>query len=728
MPTVAELINDVIAKRQELLPKFMEQSRQLTSLEAYLDGLNHALDEFLRNEKDNEQVKVAAASFKKTFSKDNLDQFKDIMKEVVERASRKTVTIGVSGVARVGKSTLLQAISGLEDDQIPTGSTVPVTAVRSTIHYSNEKSCAELDMYSWEEFRKEVLEVYANELNIQSVPKSPDDVSAWSLPDIPDDLLNRLKYIKGSFHSYREYLTGNTVVKNLEDIRPFLTYSEDNNPQASRPYLAVKRARVYCRFPHAEVENLTLMDLPGLGEISLDIEEFHAQDLRRDVDIVLLIKRAEQGMGFWKDSDRATLDILKKAKGHVESIYDYMFIVNNAGKLPKKAVSDMMNHIEHNYSGFSNTTFLEWNSIESASREVLVPTLKHLAERLPVMDEQVFRGAIESTTKIRRQLQYQLTTLHEVLKDAIPTSQNENEAITAKTDQIRASIALDMGNYQEELEARDSKKEYIQTLDQIIKSLKNTIQNGFGIGEEKWLENCRASDITHKGTGIFIHTEINNIRTMIASAFSELDMNLANHLDSMISRIARILKSHLGDMMPEEPSVYALKRLMKKLTFSKVGCDHTIKTIQELLDAQITYRAHLSQFVRPTLDNFVWGKQSDLIVRIFKDSKKKGSEHKKILNELQKSSNAMVDLAEKELIKQSDLAAKVIRTLFVSFEDQLIRAKLSRIEFQRIVHHFRLEIDEDYFSNIKRANYRVDQIHKSIQKLHKAIDFSFTER
>jgi len=88
----------------------------------------------------------------------------------------------------------------------------------------------------------------------------------------------------------------------------------------------------------------------------------------------------------------------------------------------------------------------------------------------------------------------------------------------------------------------------------------------------------------------------------------------------------------------------------------------------------------------------------------------------------------MVDLAEKELIKQSDLAAKVIRTLFVSFEDQLIRAKLSRIEFQRIVHHFRLEIDEDYFSNIKRANYRVDQIHKSIQKLHKAIDFSFTER
>ena len=119
------------------------------------------------------------------------------MQEVLERASRDTVNIGVSGVARVGKSTLLQAISGLEDNQIPTGDSVPVTAVRSTIHYSKDKNCAELVMYNWEDFRSEVLEPYARQLGISSVPTHQDGMSKWKLPaNSEDDLLNRLKYIK----------------------------------------------------------------------------------------------------------------------------------------------------------------------------------------------------------------------------------------------------------------------------------------------------------------------------------------------------------------------------------------------------------------------------------------------------------------------------------------------------------------------------------------------------
>ena len=42
------------------------------------------------------------------------------------RFSRSTLNIGVSGRARVGKSTLLQSIAGLHDEQIPTGSGLPV--------------------------------------------------------------------------------------------------------------------------------------------------------------------------------------------------------------------------------------------------------------------------------------------------------------------------------------------------------------------------------------------------------------------------------------------------------------------------------------------------------------------------------------------------------------------------------------------------------------------------
>jgi len=716
--TIPELINNVITNRQQKLPKFQEQARQVQSLEIYVSELSQHLTELLQVE-PNQQVEKAYHDFKSTFSPENLAGFKDIMQEVVERASRQTVNIGVSGVARVGKSTLLQAISGLEDDQIPTGKTVPVTAVRSTIHHSNEKSCAELDMYSWEEFRKEVLEVYAEQFNLSSVPRTPDDVAKWKLPDISDDLFARLKYIQGSFHSYRQYLTGRTEIKELHEIRPFLTYSENNDPTASRPYLAVKRARVYCQFPQADVENLTLMDLPGLGEVSLDIENLHVQDLRRDVDLVLLIKRAEQGMGFWKDSDRRTIDILEKAKGHVRSLYDYMFIVNNAGGLDEKPVTDMLDHIQHNYGKSADTTILHWNQMDQASKQVLVPVLKHLATRLPVMDEQVFQGASESTTKIRRQLQSHLSQLQAALKDAIPMSQTENEAIRQRTRNIRSTIAVGLGKYQQELQSGNAKKEYQQTLESIIASLKKTINDGFGQGTERWLNDCRESDLLDKGMGTFIHTEINSIRTMIGNSFSAMDINLSNHLNDMRTRIAAIFKDSFGGMISEEPSVHALKGFVQKISRAECSCEHTVKTIQEILNTQITYRAHLFQFVSPTLDELVWDKQIEIIL---KDLKKK-KEPQALLKSLQKISLGIVEQIQKDLDKQAELAVKVIEALFNGFEDQFIRSRDAELEFERIVQHFRLEIDESYFSSLKDANLRVEQIHRSINRLYKAIEF-----
>ena len=44
-----------------------------------------------------------------------------LLRVLEARLARDTVNIGVSGQARVGKSTLLQSVSGLGDDQIPTG-------------------------------------------------------------------------------------------------------------------------------------------------------------------------------------------------------------------------------------------------------------------------------------------------------------------------------------------------------------------------------------------------------------------------------------------------------------------------------------------------------------------------------------------------------------------------------------------------------------------------------
>ncbi len=80
------------------------------------------------------------------------------------RFSRDTVNVGVSGSARMGKSTLLQSVSGLDDRHIPTGKDLPVTAVRSRIHHSPAARRAVLKLHSRESFLTEIVQPYHQNL------------------------------------------------------------------------------------------------------------------------------------------------------------------------------------------------------------------------------------------------------------------------------------------------------------------------------------------------------------------------------------------------------------------------------------------------------------------------------------------------------------------------------------------------------------------------------------
>ena len=79
-----------------------------------------------------------------------------LLRVLEARLARDTVNIGVSGQARVGKSTLLQSVSGLGDDQIPTGQALPVTAVRSRIFHAPDLRRATLRLHSFDTFVTDV--------------------------------------------------------------------------------------------------------------------------------------------------------------------------------------------------------------------------------------------------------------------------------------------------------------------------------------------------------------------------------------------------------------------------------------------------------------------------------------------------------------------------------------------------------------------------------------------
>src|SRR5699024_9717578 len=141
---IRDRIEGILRQRHAEAEKIKEQHvtwndfrDRVTEIEALTQELQGAttLSEFARE---------SLADFDSEGLRKEIDNALDRLDVVENRFSRKTINIGVSGRARVGKSTLLQSISGLSDEQIPTGSGVPVTAVRSAIFHSENEEKATL--------------------------------------------------------------------------------------------------------------------------------------------------------------------------------------------------------------------------------------------------------------------------------------------------------------------------------------------------------------------------------------------------------------------------------------------------------------------------------------------------------------------------------------------------------------------------------------------------------
>ena len=127
MSDTQKKIGIILEQRRIRLPQVQQDIERWTCLDQLIGTLKISVDE-LPNLGEWHDLKQALAEFRSEDIRKDIAKTIELLRVLEARYSRKTINIGVSGRARVGKSTLLQAISGLEDEQIPTGSGIPVTA------------------------------------------------------------------------------------------------------------------------------------------------------------------------------------------------------------------------------------------------------------------------------------------------------------------------------------------------------------------------------------------------------------------------------------------------------------------------------------------------------------------------------------------------------------------------------------------------------------------------
>jgi ATPase subunit of ABC transporter with duplicated ATPase domains len=168
-------IAEIIQKRQPL-------AQRIISVEANLKNLQNAIQIL---ESDRKQQLNQWPNEAKIVDKLNKIDFSSILSKIEKelrelhklriRFARQTLNIGVVGQMKQGKSTLLQTLSGLSNDEIPARSGKACTAVRSTIYHQPENLTEALVTFHTEEsFLQEVILPYFDHKKLANIlPKTP---------------------------------------------------------------------------------------------------------------------------------------------------------------------------------------------------------------------------------------------------------------------------------------------------------------------------------------------------------------------------------------------------------------------------------------------------------------------------------------------------------------------------------------------------------------------------
>ncbi len=754
--SIHERIQAILQARQAQLPQINTKLKQARLLGETLVQLNSALQDLMTYPTAPEALRLdIQAVLSHPLQTEIAALIKDLL-TAQTRLSRQTLNIGVSGQARVGKSTLLQTLSGLTDEQIPTGAGIPVTAVRSRLRHSPRTQQATLMLHSFESFRDQVLRPYHREL-LLPYPDSLSDFKSFNYEATTIDvdalsmtqrgLLLRLKAMQRSLPSYEQDLTGQSRLVGLEGLREWVAYpsqAQASDPDCPRRYLAVRDVLIECPFPETEVENLTIIDLPGLGELDAAAERHHVEGLQNEVDLVLLIKRPVQGMAYWTQADAKATDLLDEARGAVEHRKDFTLIVVNEGgpgSTPElvAALLSQIQQIPNEGEPERHYKVLRCDATDltSVRQHLLLPCLEHLAEQLPSMDQQVIKVALTHWQTTTQQLLQLLQNLHQRLQQSGSLESGSQETLDKLTEQLRRNLSTALNQLQREryqrIQPQDQGLHPVEDADliEMIQATSEQIREwiegqGLGVGRESWIQSAYARILEDNNISPLASDELNRIRVQISETFCQLDQLLDAKVQTLWSQVSQAIGCHTGDLLEGiSDGKAALEQLSLDLELASEPCPTLQKAIQELLQLKISYRSHFHPRVREKLDLLNYelvDKQGQLKPQFTASLSLEGAAH--LYRQIADLATAATHDTQQALLSESIFSDRVLHAAIEQFVDSLIRSEASKWEFKRLGRSYRDAIWPGVFEKLDAQHAKVVQVRRYSQAIERLIEES----
>lgn len=596
MSSLQEQINQILAARKERLSSVVKEKDFWNSISENFSKFSDAVQAA-----ESKNPCLSGLTTKVRASAQTANDMLKKFSQLTDRFNRDDICIGIGGAARMGKSTFLQAVTGLGDDQIPTSDKFFTTAGRSLIVNATE-AVAIADMHTERSFLEKVIAPMCKEIGIQA-PASLEELEKLNLPQGDTDTQQKFDVIKRlsgaikKLSSIRPELTGQKQRQiNIKDLRDFVAYPEGGMIKAGK-FMAVDKITIYAPFPGSEVKQLRVVDLPGLGEAGRNLAEVQTEGMQDVCDATLLMKRPAGANVEWTLNDTTALDAIKKASPLQNEQPKYTAILANVDGDTEDDANACVESIKNQLSKDFEIIRCDARDREAVTSKTMPEILRFLAKNLPDLDNEIFKKTEEEAEQTKKGLK---ETLEEVQRTLGQLTALCKMNFLQLAGVLQNQLAAELSNYAKNLQkhAEGTDEEWNAEVKRVTDKVKEWITNGCGYGSRQQLvEAVRNNILTQNGLP---QTVVNQVRIAFRKQWEEIDEHLQERIAKILDGFVQAIQKHTNSFVPEREQkidqLLAVRNQLKAIAQKLIKTPDQQNGDSELLQGLATPLYRLAEF------------------------------------------------------------------------------------------------------------------------------------
>ena len=405
--TIPEKIDNIATQRQNQLPTIKNMQQQLHNVYSLIKQLEEIRKE--ANTSDSELFGGLFQQFPDIVTKLNqidisvftrkYSEINNELNKLEKRFSRERIHISFVGPAGQGKSLLMQRISGLSGNVIPSSDGGDCTGAKSTItNHEQTDVCAEITFYSVREyiniFNNYLKQIIGQTTTINSVEEIINfDLSSIQEVGAQNPLFIQLKKYIEHTSELVSFLGSTTRVPESEIENYVAQYSTSNPSQKYYKYLGVKGANILCKFPCSECGKIVLVDTIGLGAMEIGTRDKMLETVSNDSDAIFFMKQT----GNRSRLDKSDFDTIRSIKDATSKEYAsqmlYLIInMNNKNEDNKRLARKTVKTIDGQLADLAQDFIADKFEVDCSNRNevennLLIPVLNKISANLPHADQ-----------------------------------------------------------------------------------------------------------------------------------------------------------------------------------------------------------------------------------------------------------------------------------------------------------------------------------------------------